>query len=131
MQAARRYGISSAKCALIHQASRLKPCMAGVRRFLCALSVRQSRSDSSESPGRCKPREAVFLFQRIRFTASRVRWLAAVGRVGRATWMESVVSGADASLYRGRARRVAEGVRLFSSLRCSAPLSSYKSTLFQ
>ncbi|KPX38712.1 hypothetical protein ALO70_100752 [Pseudomonas amygdali pv. eriobotryae] len=73
----------------------------------------------------------LFLFQRIRFTVSRVRWLAAVGRVGRATWMESVVSGADASLYRGRARRVAEGVRLFSSLRCSAPLSSYKSTLFQ
>ncbi|RMU46594.1 hypothetical protein ALP28_05376, partial [Pseudomonas savastanoi pv. nerii] len=52
-------------------------------------------------------------------------------KISDSLWMESVVSGADASLYRGRARRVAEGVRLFSSLRCSAPLSSYKSTLFQ
>ncbi|KPW67195.1 hypothetical protein ALQ64_04690 [Pseudomonas cannabina] len=71
------------------------------------------------------------MFQRIRSTVSLIGWLLAVGRVGRATWTESVVSGADASLYRSRARRVAEGAGLFSSWHRSAPLSSYKSTLFQ
>ncbi|RMO59912.1 hypothetical protein ALQ37_04387, partial [Pseudomonas syringae pv. aptata] len=48
-----------------------------------------------------------------------------------ATGTGPVVSGADASLYRSRARRVAEGARLCSSLRRCAPLSSYKSALFQ